>query len=57
MKDVNFVIIGLLCAGFGTILVSYFSKSVESGQGFGLGMIFCLILWTLFKKQKSKIIK
>ena len=49
MKNQTFAIIVMLCAGFGTVLTSYFSNSIEIGQGFGVGIIFCFLLWILFK--------
>jgi len=55
MKNQAFSIIVLLCAGFGTIITAYFSGSVEGGQGFGTGIIFCFMLWVLFKyKSETK---
>ena len=58
MKNQTFAIIVMLCAGFGTVLTSYFSNSIEIGQGFGVGIIFCFLLWILFKydalEEKTK---
>ena len=58
VKNQTFAIIVMLCAGFGTIITTYFSGSVEGGEGFGAGIMFCLLLWILFKyKTEIKSIK
>ena len=54
MENRTFGIIVMLCAGFGIILTAYFTGSKECGEGFGAGILFCFLLWILFKYKAKE---